>query len=75
MFKNYFKTTWRNIIANKLFATLNIAGLIWFRLRCSCEALLLVALAIVIFDFICFGYCTLDYAIFTRSKRIVAFSL
>lgn len=27
MLKNYFKTAWRNIIANKLFTTLNIAGL------------------------------------------------
>ncbi|NNV56926.1 ABC transporter permease [Limnovirga soli] len=27
MFKNYFKTAWRNIRANKLFTVLNIAGL------------------------------------------------
>lgn len=27
MIKNFIKTAWRNIIANKLFATLNIAGL------------------------------------------------
>lgn len=27
MFKNYFKTAWRNIKSNKLFTTLNIAGL------------------------------------------------
>ncbi len=27
MFKNYIKTAWRNISANKLFTTLNIAGL------------------------------------------------
>ena len=27
MIKNYIKTAWRNIVANKLFATLNIAGL------------------------------------------------
>lgn len=27
MLRNYFKTAWRNITANKLFATLNIAGL------------------------------------------------
>jgi putative ABC transport system permease protein len=27
MLRNYIKTAWRNIVANKLFATLNIAGL------------------------------------------------
>ena len=27
MIKNYIKTAWRNITANKLFASLNIAGL------------------------------------------------
>ncbi|MDO3640567.1 FtsX-like permease family protein [Mucilaginibacter sp. L3T2-6] len=27
MIKNHFKTAWRNIVANRLFATLNIAGL------------------------------------------------
>src|ERR1700744_6280366 len=27
MIKNFIKTAWRNIVANKLFASLNIAGL------------------------------------------------
>jgi len=27
MFKNYFKTAWRNLIRNKTYATLNIVGL------------------------------------------------
>ena len=27
MFKNYFKTAWRNLIKNKVFSLINIAGL------------------------------------------------
>ena len=27
MFKNYFKTAWRNLIKNKVFSIINIAGL------------------------------------------------
>ena len=41
MFKNYFKTAWRNIIRNKTFSALNIVGL-----AISLTAFILMALYI-----------------------------
>jgi putative ABC transport system permease protein len=57
MIKNYFKTAWRNILANKLFASLNIAGLA-------------IGMCVCITLFACISYELSFDSMFKNSKNI-----